>query len=181
MYSRLRVGFVPSRLGGAVRSEQRGTAVCADALVSMTSYFRECLLCLWVLHPLMIHAPHDVVHCSARSAFLSRPDPTLLTHTKGTAFARTQLARRPRSPAPCYAALPPPLHNAQHTYNCPHTHPSCTHLHAWQRSAKQLPCSSASVARGTPLRVCRQSTFWLHTQRTRPVATRAAMAMCLHG
>lgn len=33
--------------------------------------------------------------------------------------------------------------------------------HFSQRSAKQLPCSSASWSRGTPDRRCRLSTFWL--------------------
>jgi hypothetical protein len=42
-------------------------------------------------------------------------------------------------------------------------------LQASQRSAKQLPCSSAMQERGTPDLRCRLSTFWEHTYLTLPV------------
>lgn len=45
-----------------------------------------------------------------------------------------------------------------------------------QRSAKQLPCSSAILSRGTPERRCSPSTFWLTTKTTFPQATSAEIA-----
>mmetsp|Transcript_6545 Transcript_6545/g.26660 ORF Transcript_6545/g.26660 Transcript_6545/m.26660 type:complete len:273 (-) Transcript_6545:51-869(-) len=47
------------------------------------------------------------------------------------------------------------------------------------RSAKQLPCSSASSSRGIPLRRCRQSTFCEMVYTTLPAAASVRMAMCV--
>mmetsp|Transcript_34100 Transcript_34100/g.101412 ORF Transcript_34100/g.101412 Transcript_34100/m.101412 type:complete len:259 (+) Transcript_34100:122-898(+) len=51
--------------------------------------------------------------------------------------------------------------------------------HTWQRSAKQLPCSSARRCRGTPLRRCKLSTFWLHTFVSLPHWSSPTSAMCV--
>lgn len=48
--------------------------------------------------------------------------------------------------------------------------------HCEQRSAKQLPCSSASWLRGTPERTCRLSTFWLQMYCSLPDCVRASRA-----
>ena len=53
-------------------------------------------------------------------------------------------------------------------------------LQLGHRSAKQLPCSSASLFRGTPERRCSPSTFWLTTRLTLPRLTSSAMACQTH-
>ena len=53
-------------------------------------------------------------------------------------------------------------------------------LQLGQRSAKQLPCSSASLPLGIPDRRCSPSTFWLTTRVTLPRLTSSDMA-CKQG
>mmetsp|Transcript_26001 Transcript_26001/g.66018 ORF Transcript_26001/g.66018 Transcript_26001/m.66018 type:complete len:374 (+) Transcript_26001:115-1236(+) len=75
---------------------------------------------------------------------------------------------------------------------CSHARPVClsptegtsksrtySRRHVSHTSRKQLPCSSASLSRGSPERMCRQSTFWLTTRARRPMRCSPTRTMCV--